>query len=154
MNGVPKKLVCYHEAGHAVMASLLGVPILFATVATGSGERQGHVRTENICAIFQEPERLAVAAIQMLLAGCLSEMILSPKGFASKLQHKIFAKDLYKAGVLIKEIKKAVPDFSSAIIYEETLTALSKNKKSIRHVARALAHKHTLEQEEIYALLQ
>jgi ATP-dependent Zn protease len=81
-------------------------------------------------------------------------MILSPKGFASKLQHKIFAKDLYKAGVLIKEIKKAVPDFSSAIIYEETLTALSKNKKSIRHVARALAHKHTLEQEEIYALLQ
>lgn len=157
MNSVPKKQVCYHEAGHAVMASLLGVPILSATVAsdkTEHGERQGHVCTKNISSVFREPEKLAVAALQMLLAGCLSEMLLSPKGFTSKLSHKIFATDLYKANALIKGIKKVAPEFSPEIVYEETLTVLSKNKKSIRHLARALAHKHTLNQEEIYAILQ
>jgi cell division protease FtsH len=173
-----KRILAYHEAGHAVMSHLMGETLLPVHKVTIVSRGQALGYTLNLPAEdrYLHTKEELVDMMKVYLAGRAAEMVVFGRvtnGAANDLEK---ATDLARAMVFefgmsetvssrtmradnysLSEATKRVRDEEQARLtddaYDEAIRLLEKHRAGLDRVATALLEKETLVREEIAALL-
>jgi hypothetical protein len=151
--GIPKSRTAYHEAGHAVIARVLGVEVFKASVKPSYGKKpsRGRVLHEGLTArgtqrrYFNTPRKL-IASILIAMAGRAAEDVLI--GFPS---------DGGDNGD-VKNIEKWLSRVGDRARFEKRFRKMShmlvwRHADAIRRVAAHLVDSETLKQDQIDRLI-
>jgi hypothetical protein len=160
--------VRYHEAGHAVVARLLGIPVSEVTARPARG---GKFRGLTVVAIDgRQQSDLArhEGRIKVLLAGSLTEAKKFPESNWEEIQGNCFSDwtTLYRHAEEIRKILGQPKPKRDNIFHmhpgnekliralaEQTETLIAANWPAITRVAKALHRKASLNQHEVDALI-
>lgn len=169
-----KKIVAYHESGHAIMSYILGEPIARASIIGTVSGVGGAVFNEDTDSVFHTDEYLRHSVL-IAYAGRASEEIKFPhvttgasnditqatQILLAYLENYGFDKDfglldisvLSKQHIIDSEIVTSKLSAMSKELYAECKSLLDANYSKVELLATTLLEKETLSGEEITALL-
>lgn len=169
-----KKIVAYHESGHAIMSYILGEPIARASIIGTVSGVGGAVFNEDTDSVFHTDEYLRHRVL-IAYAGRASEEIKFPhvttgasnditqatQILLAYLENYGFDKDfglldisvLSKQHIIDSEIVTSKLSAMSKELYAECKSLLDANYSKVELLATTLLEKETLSGEEITALL-
>ena len=170
-----KRILAYHEAGHAVMAYLLGDPVQKATiVARGDAlgytfhlpdeDRYLHTREElidwmKIALAGRAAERVVFGRVTNGAANDLEKVTSLARAmvFEYGMSEEVVSRTMRADNYALSEETKRLRDKEQALLtdgaYEEAIRLLEKHRSALDRVAGALLDRETLNRDDLESLL-
>ncbi len=170
-----KRILAYHEAGHAVMAYLLGDPVQKATiVARGDAlgytfhlpdeDRYLHTREElidwmKIALAGRAAERVVFGRVTNGAANDLEKVTSLARAmvFEYGMSEEVVSRTMRADNYALSEETKRLRDKEQALLtdgaYEEAIRLLEKHRSALDRVAGALLDRETLNRDDLETLL-
>ena len=175
MSEKEKRILAYHEAGHAVMAYLMGEPVQKATiVARGDAlgytfhlpdeDRYLHTREElidwmKIGLAGRAAEQVVFDRVTNGAANDLEKVTTLARAmvFEYGMSEEVASRTMRADNYALSEETKRLRDHEQARLtddaFEEALRLLQKHRAPLDHIAKELLAKETLDKDELAALL-
>jgi cell division protease FtsH len=172
-----KRILAYHEAGHAVMSHLMGdmMPVQKATIVS-RGQALGYTLNLPSEDRYMHTKEELVDMMKIFLAGRAAEQVVFGRvtngaandlervtelaramvfeyGMSDGVASRTMRADNYALSEETKRIRDSEQSRLTDGAYEEALRLLDKHRAALDRVAYALLEKETLLREEIEALL-
>jgi cell division protease FtsH len=172
-----KRILAYHEAGHAVMSHLMGdmMPVQKATIVS-RGQALGYTLNLPSEDRYMHTKEELIDMMKILLAGRAAEQVVFGRvtnGAANDLERvtelaramvfeygmsegaasRTMRADNYALSEETKRLRDSEQARLTDTAYEEALRLLEKHRAALDRVAHALLDKETLVRDEIEALL-
>ena len=170
-----KRILAYHEAGHAVMAYLMGEPVQKATiVARGDAlgytfhlpdeDRYLHTREElidwmKIALAGRAAERVVFGRVTNGAANDLEKVTSLARAmvFEYGMSEEVVSRTMRADNYALSEETKRLRDKEQALLtdgaYEEAIRLLEKHRSALDRVAGALLDRETLNRDDLESLL-
>jgi cell division protease FtsH len=170
-----KRILAYHEAGHAVMAYLMGEPVQKATiVARGDAlgytfhlpdeDRYLHTREElidwmKIGLAGRAAERVVFGRVTNGAANDLEKVTSLARAmvFEYGMSEEVVSRTMRADNYALSEETKRLRDKEQALLtdgaYEEAIRLLEKHRPALDRVAGALLDRETLNRDDLESLL-
>jgi cell division protease FtsH len=170
-----KRILAYHEAGHAVMAYLMGDPVQKATiVARGDAlgytfhlpdeDRYLHTREElvdwmKIGLAGRAAERVVFGRVTNGAANDLEKVTSLARAmvFEYGMSEEVVSRTMRADNYALSEETKRLRDKEQALLtdgaYEEAIRLLEKHRSALDRVAGALLDRETLNRDDLASLL-
>jgi cell division protease FtsH len=170
-----KRILAYHEAGHAVMAYLMGDPVQKATiVARGEAlgytfhlpdeDRYLHTREElidwmKIGLAGRAAERVVFGRVTNGAANDLEKVTSLARAmvFEYGMAEEVVSRTMRADNYALSEETKRLRDKEQALLtdgaYEEAIRLLEKHRPALDRVAGALLDRETLNRDDLLSLL-
>jgi cell division protease FtsH len=170
-----KRILAYHEAGHAVMAYLMGDPVQKATiVARGDAlgytfhlpdeDRYLHTREElidwmKIGLAGRAAERVVFGRVTNGAANDLEKVTSLARAmvFEYGMSEEVVSRTMRADNYALSEETKRLRDKEQALLtdgaYEEAIRLLEKHRSALDRVAGALLDRETLNRDDLESLL-
>jgi cell division protease FtsH len=172
-----KRILAYHEAGHALMSHLIGDPMpvqkvtivsrgqaLGYTLNTPQEDRYLHTRDEflDLMKVFlagRAAEQIVFGAVTNGAANDLERVtdlarrMVFEFGMAENVSSRTLRADNYALSEQTKQLRDAEQARLTDTAYQEAIRLLAKHRASLDVLARALLDKETLHRSELQALL-
>lgn len=172
-----KRILAYHEAGHAVMSHLMGdlMPVQKATIVS-RGQALGYTLNMPTEDRYLHTREELIDQMKIILAGRAAELVVFGRvtngaandlervtqiaramvfeyGMAEEVVSRTMRADNYSLSEETKRLRDHEQSHLTDQAYEEAVRLLQKHRAALDRVALALLEKETLVREEIETLL-